>query len=334
MPVDTRMPVKVIVTTTINRPTKAIEKFIDIAKRNGWIMVVVGDLKTPHEDYFALQAKYEPGFFTYLSPEEQEQKFPALSRLIGWNCIQRRNFGLIFAKHVGADVVGVIDDDNIPDDDWGRDLVIMQPDQAIQIWETEQPVFDPISPFTWPWWHRGFPVQLLPERLNVTKNGKVRRKWLVQADLWNGDPDVDAIARITLAPTVNFEHTEPFAGNKVAPFNSQNTFIHGSVLKDYFLFPHIGRMDDIWAAYYLQSIHGLCVCFGRASVFQDRNEHNLAKDLEAELIGYKHSLDFVNALFGEGAGTDAWMKLLPEQSIIAFKEYQRVMSKDWDFGQE
>jgi len=33
-----------------------------------------------------------------------------------------------------------------------------------------------------------------------------------------------------------------------------NTFISDAMcLKDYFLFPHVGRMDDIWAAYYLQA---------------------------------------------------------------------------------
>jgi hypothetical protein len=330
MPSDTRMPVKVIVTTTINKPTKAIEKFIDIAKRNGWIIVVAGDLKTPHEDYFALQEKYEPGFFTYLSPEEQEQKFPALSRLIGWNCIQRRNFGLIFAKHVGADVVAVVDDDNIPDDYWGRGLLVGQR-AAVDGYYTDEPVFDPLARFDHGVWHRGFPIQLLPNRQNIKKGDEITTKWLVQAELWNGAPDIDAVARIAFNdPQVQYSHDRPFAGDKVAPFNSQNTFIDGSVLKDYFLFPHIGRMDDIWAAYYLQSIYGFCVCFGRASVTQERNPHDFSKDLEAELIGYRHSLDFINDLFTGGE----WQKHLPEQAITAFKEYQRIMEKDWELGAE
>ena len=42
---------KFIITTTINSPTEATHKFIEIAKRDNWIFVVVGDTKTPHEEY-------------------------------------------------------------------------------------------------------------------------------------------------------------------------------------------------------------------------------------------------------------------------------------------
>ena len=42
---------KFIVTTTINSPTVATLKFIEIAKRDGWHFVVVGDTKTPHAEY-------------------------------------------------------------------------------------------------------------------------------------------------------------------------------------------------------------------------------------------------------------------------------------------
>ena len=34
--------------------------------------------------------------------------------MIGWKCIQRRNFALIQAYKYGADVIATIDDDNIP----------------------------------------------------------------------------------------------------------------------------------------------------------------------------------------------------------------------------
>ena len=40
------MSKKLIVTTTINKPTVAVKKF---AKLEGWDLVVVGDTKTPHE---------------------------------------------------------------------------------------------------------------------------------------------------------------------------------------------------------------------------------------------------------------------------------------------
>jgi hypothetical protein len=41
--------------------------------------------------------------------------------------------------------------------------------------------------------------------------------------------------------------------NRPSPFDSQNTFFTGAMIKDYFLYPHVGRMDDIWASYYVQA---------------------------------------------------------------------------------
>src|SRR5271165_2217238 len=103
---------KVIVTTTINTPTKAIRKFDAMPD---WSLVVIGDLKTP-KDY-----RLQRG--AYYSPEDQEKYDKALSDAIGWNCIQRRNFGLLLAHDMGADVVAVVDDDNIPLNGWGEDLM-------------------------------------------------------------------------------------------------------------------------------------------------------------------------------------------------------------------
>src|SRR5262245_51022814 len=104
---------KVIVTTTVNSPTEAIRRFDTM---QDWHLVVIGDLRTPKE--YALERG------TYLSPEEQEKYDKALSDAIGWNCIQRRNFGLLIAHDMGAEVVAVVDDDNIPNEDWGKDLAV------------------------------------------------------------------------------------------------------------------------------------------------------------------------------------------------------------------
>ena len=54
------------------------------------------------------------------------------------------------------------------------------------------------------------------------------------------------------APECEFkEEYFPFTTPNFSPFN-QNTFLSRNVIPDYFLFPHIGRMDDIWASYYLE----------------------------------------------------------------------------------
>jgi hypothetical protein len=108
---------KFIVTTTINHPTEATLKFIEIAKRDNWHFVVVGDTKTPHAEYERLDC-------IYLHPDNQELRYPELSKIIGWKTIQRRNIGFVYAYEHGATVVATVDDDNIPYDNWGTDLYV------------------------------------------------------------------------------------------------------------------------------------------------------------------------------------------------------------------
>ena len=46
---------KFIVTTTINYPTVATNKFCKIADEKDWKFIVVGDTKTPHQEYYKLK---------------------------------------------------------------------------------------------------------------------------------------------------------------------------------------------------------------------------------------------------------------------------------------
>ena len=313
---------KAIVTTTINSPTPALIKFAEIAVRDGWDLIIVGDKKTPHAEYLDFCKKYE-NVPIYLSPEDQEDISRELSDLIGWNCIQRRNFGLIEAYNSGAEIIATIDDDNIPYDNWGKNCKVNKEIEAV-LFKSEQDLFDPLSVTHPSLWHRGFPIQMLSER-KITNAGMKKRKVLIQADLWDGDPDIDAIARIALAPEVKFNpNMLPFMSDKPAPFNSQNTFLSREIFPDYFLFPHIGRMDDIWAAYYTQAMHPDSVIFNRASVRQDRNEHDLSKDLENELIGYKNTLDFTKRLeIVKKHIAFIFPRYFPEDSIKAYEVYRR-----------
>jgi hypothetical protein len=299
---------KVIVTTTINSPTRAIRKFEAMVD---WDLVVIGDLKTP-KDYCL-----ERGL--YMTPEEQERYDKGLSDAIGWNCIQRRNFGLLVAHDLKADVVAVVDDDNIPLPGWGKDLMIGRKIEA-NYYQTDLPAFDPVGATNHAEiWHRGYPLQLLPKRDYRQKTTKTIVPD-IQADFWNGDPDIDAVCRMEHAPACEFDpRCFPIAANKMAPFNSQNTFISGQALKDYFLFPHVGRMDDIWAAYYLQA-KGYRVVFGKASVYQDRNVHDLVRDMRQEYLGYENNLQLVKDLAADPGSIAAY---LPGRAAWSFDLYKR-----------
>ncbi|PLS76195.1 MAG: hypothetical protein CYG61_03135 [Actinobacteria bacterium] len=297
----------VIVTTTINPPTKAVRLFDALPD---WHLVVLGDLKTP-EDYHL-----ERG--TYLGPAEQEKIDKTLSDLIGWNCIQRRNFGFLVAREMGAEVVAVVDDDNVPYEGWGRDLLVGR-DVEVEFFATSLPAFDPVGATNYPHlWHRGYPLQLLPQRDYSTRRREVLRPD-VQADFWNGDPDIDAICRMQFAPDCSFDESLfPMAADAMSPFNSQNTFLGASWLQHYFLFPDVGRMDDIWAAYYLQGM-GAKVAFAKPSVVQERNPHDLVVDMKKEYLGYEHNLAIVEAVAGD---PDALFRFLPAQTVAAFERYR------------
>ena len=129
---------KVIVCTSINPPTEAIAQYDSMPD---WTLVVVGDKKTP--------ANYSLENGIYLSPDEQRALAPDLSEAIGWNCIQRRNFGFLVARQLNAELIAVVDDDNIPLDNWGTSVRVGQETEVTEF-ITDDPAFDPIGATNYP----------------------------------------------------------------------------------------------------------------------------------------------------------------------------------------
>lgn len=299
---------KVIVTTTVYPPTEAVEKF---QAMEDWELVVVGDLKTP--------ADYRLTRGIYVSPAEQEKYDPQLSKAIGWNCIERRNFGFLWAKDLGADVVAVVDDDNIPLDGWGRDLLVGR-EVEVDYYETDLPAFDPLGATNHGHlWHRGYPLQLLPRR-DYSRKSRKKVRVDVQADLWNGDPDVDAICRLEHAPKCEFDPARfPMAADKMGPFNSQNTFLSAKVLGDYFVMPGAGRAQDIWPSYLVQA-KGFRVVYNKPSVYQQRHWHDPLCDMRAEYLCYENNLRLVEDLARDPGSILAY---LPGRAAWAFELYRR-----------
>lgn len=289
-----------IITTTINFPTIATLKFAELAHKNNWNFVIVGDLRTPHEEYQKLQTKYKNAV-TYLHPSTQDELFPELSRVIGWKTIQRRNIGFACAyRHLTNEIVATVDDDNIPYDDWGQDLYVGKSIYAYEYRSRNCDIFfDPFSATNQSHlWHRGFPIEYLENKNNIELLGREKVLCKVQADFWDGDPDIDAICRLTKKPLVKFNKFDPFYTRQYAPFNSQNTFLHISAFPEYSVWTDVGRMDDIWASYYFRNTLGTkeAIVYCAPSVYQERNPQDLVKNLENECIGYRHTKDFVERL--------------------------------------
>ena len=301
---------KCLVTTTINKPTKALNKFIE--KEWHDFMVIVGDLKTPHDEYHELVKSHKN--IEYLDPESQDKLYPQLSELIGWNCIQRRSLGFIRAYQLGAEIMATVDDDNIPYENWSDNITVNSEIEYDSYKALN--VFDPISVTNEKHlWHRGFPIQLTSERELTSHEGRKTRKVLVQADLWDGDPDIDAIQRIAIGPECKFDVQQFYGSDQISPFNSQNTFLARETLPWYMMLPGVGRMDDIWASFFVQREFPDSLVYGPATVYQARNEQNLLINLKDEMLGYEHNQEILSDL-------SRLESYLPKRTLDCLNSYQ------------
>ena len=303
--------IKIIVTTSIYPPSQATLQF---AKKNDWLLFVVGDLKTLHELYDIPEV-------TYFSPEYQDKTYRELSEAIGWNCIMRRNLGFIEAYKNGADIVASVDDDNIPYANWGKNLVV---GKEVEVYDyvSSTDVFDPMSVTNYNHlWHRGFPLQDIPYTRNPILRGKKVITPLIQAALWDGDPDIDAACRFIYNPRgLKLESPSYYTSDSYAPFNSQNTFLAREVLPYYMVLPHVGRMDDIWGGYIAQYLLNTRPVFSPPTVYQDRNDQSIERNFHNEILGYEHTKEFLNDI-----GNFAFH--LPEKAFRAFNLYRKEYEK-------
>jgi len=297
-----------IATTTINAPTKALKLF---AKNKNCKLIVALDKKSKP---FDLKNSI------ILTTSYQEKKWPKLSKLVGWNCIQRRNFAILEAYERGAEAIALIDDDNIPLNNWFKNIHINKDLRCKEV-TTNKKIFDPVGYTNHNnLWHRGMPLELVNNRTYKLKK-KTIIKPDIQANFWNGDPDIDAVCRMLFKPECKFKNKLfPFFSKKISPFNSQNTILSRRVIRDYFLFPHIGRMDDIWASFYVTA-KKYKVIYGEPTVYQLRNVHNLIKDFKDEYIGYTNSLKLVEGLY---KNVENIYKFLPKKSAMAFDEWKKL----------
>ena len=147
-----------IATTTINKPTKALKLF---SQNKNCKLIVALDKKSKD---FKLKNSI------ILSTNYQEKKWPKLSKLVGWNCIQRRNFAILEAYNRGAEIIALIDDDNIPKNNWFKNIHVNQFLKCKEI-TINKKIFDPVGYTNYKdLWHRGMPLELVNNRRYKKKN--------------------------------------------------------------------------------------------------------------------------------------------------------------------
>lgn len=291
-----------LVTTTINEPVLLLEYAKDLVE-NGYKdvdIIVTGDNKTK-QDAKSLCDKVQRDFgieTIYMDVNDQKQymdKFPLLKEFIPFNCIQRRNVSILKAYERGAEMIVTIDDDNfIAQKNYFKSHDIVGKEVELKTISSDNSWLNVCQWLTdensRKFYHRGYSF------LHRQKDGKLtetmqKGKVIVNAGLWLGDPDLDAVTRIgTPINVVEYQRPDNFAlaNGTYSPFNSQNTAIHRSIIPAYFLCSGIGRYDDIWASYVIRRIadhFGDLIAFGYPLVTQNRNVHILWNDLDQERLG-------------------------------------------------
>jgi hypothetical protein len=274
------------VITSIFPPTASVASFAGSVSFTN--VIVVGDRKSP------------PGYpldgVRFLSVSDQEQLPWGLLGQLPFNHYCRKMVGYLEAAASGADILFDTDDDNglLPGVDgaiWAIDcLHELRPGgdetRHLNVYRhfSDQPI-----------WPRGLPLDLItashaePPLLAEAPRGVSIGVW---QGLANGDPDVDAIYRLTSNQPCTFldRPAVSLPEGIVCPFNSQNTAFRRELLPLMYLPAYVTfRYTDILRGLVAQPIlwaAGLRLAFTPATVFQDRNAHDYLRDLESEVPMY------------------------------------------------
>jgi hypothetical protein len=304
-----------LVTTTINVPV-LLRNYAQNARRYGHTdldIIVIGDRKSPPEtaDFCETVNPLCPcTYVDIISQADYLAGFPELWRHIRFDCIQRRNIGMLMAYRNGADVVITIDDDNfVTNQDFVGLHGIAGTRRKVNLYASTSGWLDVCAFLETDdgarFYHRGYPQKMRwTEREHFVTTQRATRRIAVNAGFWLDNPDIDALTRMERQPVVR-GFKPSWTGNIAleagtwSPFNSQNTALMRDALPAYFLSPYIGRYDDIWASYIINRIAehmGDAISFGDPLVRQQRNPHDLWTDLDVERNGMILTDDFCAAL--------------------------------------
>ncbi|NET40280.1 MAG: DUF288 domain-containing protein [Cyanothece sp. SIO1E1] len=286
----------VVVMTSINSPTDKLQEFSEMCVENEFDLIVVGDEKSP--------ADYRLRGANYWSLERQESLPWSLKESLPLNSYSRKNLAYLIAIQEGAEYIVETDDDNFPTGNfWKRRQKNVRCEEYKNSgWFNVYLEFS--DGFIWP---RGFPlIRILDQRKNRVRLELSEVCAPIQQGLVHGDPDVDAIFRLTQNKIPSFNDREPVALGEQSwcPFNSQNTTWFPSAFPLLYLPSYCTfRMTDIWRSFVAQRIaweYGWSICFRAPDMIQKRNPHNLMVDFEGEVSGYLKNEEICDILNGVG----------------------------------
>lgn len=286
---------RALVTTTIYPPHNLYQWASTL--REGDVIHVAGDAKTPHSQVRAIldaiTERYRIETHYHVETEWE------VDEAIGWNSIQRRNVAILEAmSDPDVGMITTVDTDNYP---YGPDHLkiietLLTDLTTIPLIATDTGWFNAGRTLDPPVTHRGFPIGRRYDESDIQLS-RADVRIGVHASLWFGDPDIDAIERISMGPDFEVQGINAFMPSLYAldrdtwcPFNSQATTFRREMFPLMCVWPHVGRMDDIWASYVARRVMdhlGYHVAYGVPFVRQARHPHDLVRDLRDELSGYQ-----------------------------------------------
>lgn len=320
------------VLTTIRPPTESVRRLSDRMAAAGGAIVVAGDRKGP--------ASYDLPGTVFLDLETQTRGPFLLARRLPTGHYARKNIAYLEALRLGAECLYETDDDNAPLSGWRLrpETVAGARHLAGPGWVNAYRLFSE-DPDIWP---RGFPLERLNDPAPRAAKGPAGVRAPVQQGLANGSPDVDAVWRLAQDRAFDFDARPPLAlaPGQWCPFNSQSTWWRPAAFPLLYIPSFCSfRMCDIWRGFVAQRClwaMGVGVVFHAAEVRQERNPHDLRRDFEEEIPGYRYNARIAGILTdlslapGEAAVADnllACYAALIEAGILPAEE--RALVEDW-----
>ena len=301
-----------VVITSIFAPTRAVTAF---AKKAGWRLIVTGDRKTP--------AEWECPGAQLFTAQAQEASSYRVARELPWNHYCRKMLGYLEAARLGAEVIADTDDDNLPHEDWGFPPSEGLYQQTASDWGFANIYRLYTSQHIWP---RGFPLKRIQDPASIPKLHQPTQP--VRVGIWqglaDGDPDVDAIYRLTNNAPCYFDQKPPVVLDRgtLCPFNSQNTAFVKPLFPLLYLPALVTfRFTDILRSLVAQTImwrHDYRLGFTSATVTQERNPHDYLADFESEIPCYLHPERIVAVVGGaiRGGGQIADDLMLAYEALL------------------
>jgi hypothetical protein len=281
---------KYIILTTINYPTEGVKTIASTKK--DWNILAVADRKTPLD--------WNSPNVRLMSMVEQKEFDSKFAQECPPDHYARKNIGYLKAIRDGARIIAETDDDNIPNEKFLTSLNQSVKGRLVKKsgWANIYRHFT--NERIWP---RGFPLEYINRSQEAPSplSGESVFDCPIQQYLVDGDPDVDAIYRLTTKAKIKFlPNTIVISQGTFCPFNSQNTIWWPDAFALLYLPCTVSfRMTDIWRSFIAQIClykAGKQIAFGRATMFQERNQHSLIRDFTDEITGYLNNARIMELL--------------------------------------